>query len=391
MPVVVLMGARQTGKSTLLGQFEAEPSGTKRSYWTLDDLDTMALAGSDPLALVGGGDPVAIDEVQRVPDLLHAVKAVVDTNRRPGQFLVTGSANLLVMRQVSESLAGRASYVTLWPLTRREQLGHGTAGLWSQLLNAEVKEWPDLLQASSAPRDSWKELVQRGGFPTPALHLASAAQRAIWFDGYVQTYLQRDLLDIASITALPDVRRLMRAAALRLGQVVNQTELGRELGIPQPTVHRYLNLLETSFVIVRLPAYAANRNKRLSRTPKLYWSDAGLALHVAGSPQPSGAHLENVVLNDLMVWRDAQVQPPELFHWRTSTGEEVDIVIEAGGRLVPIEVKATRTPRGGDTAHLRTFLTEYPDQASAGLLLHDGDQVGWITPKVLAAPWWRVI
>ena len=391
MPAVVLMGARQTGKSTLLGRFDDEPTGEQRTYWSLDDLDTIALANSDPMALVGGSAPVVLDEVQRTPDLLRAVKSVIDADRRTGQFLITGSANLLVMRQVSESLAGRASYLTLWPLARREQLGLGTAGMWGDLVASDALEWLDLLQGSTAPRESWHDLARRGGFPTPALHLDSAAQRTIWFDGYVQTYLQRDLLDIAAIAALPDVRRLMRATALRLGQLVNQSELGRELGIPQPTVHRYLNLLETSFVLVRLPAYSVNRTKRLSRTPKLYWNDPGLALHVAGSPPPAGAHLENIVVHDLLVWRDAQVQPPELFHWRTSTGEEVDIVIESGGRLIPIEIKATRKPRIADTAHLRTFLAEYPDRATAGLLLHDGEQVGWLTPNVLAAPWWRVV
>ncbi|HET8984703.1 MAG TPA: ATP-binding protein [Trueperaceae bacterium] len=387
MPAVVVTGARQTGKSTLVDQ---EEFGS-RTYRSLDDLDVLKLAQTDPTALVTGPSPVTVDEVQRAPGLLQAVKAAIDGHREPGQFLLTGSANLLLMRQVSESLAGRASYMTLWPLTRREQLGLGTAGVWTELLSTPHSGWKQLLASRTVPREDWRELALRGGFPTPALHLPASRERSIWFDGYVQTYLQRDLQDLASIAALPDVRRLMRATALRLGQLVNQTELGRELGIPQPTVHRYLNLLETSYVLTRLPPYSNNRNKRLVKTPKLYWSDTGLALHVAGQAEATGGHLENIVLNDLLVWRDAQVLRVELFHWRTSLGEEVDLVIETPEALLPIEIKATRRPRLANAAHLRTFVREYGDLAGAGLLLHDGDELEWLTPDVLAAPWWRVV
>ena len=182
----------------------------------------------------------------------------------------------------------------------------------------------------------------------------------------------------------------MRAACLRLGQIINQTEMGRDIALPQPTVHRYLNLLETSYMLVRLPAYAVNRTKRLVKSPKLYWGDTGLALHLANSDEPSGAHLENLVLNDLLAWRDARVDRAELLYWRTSIGEEVDIVIEAGGRLLPIEIKATSRPRIGDTSHLRAFRSEYGASARAGLLLHTGSALEWIAPGILAAPWWRV-
>jgi predicted AAA+ superfamily ATPase len=213
----------------------------------------------------------------------------------------------------------------------------------------------------------------------------------VWFEGYVRTYLERDLQDISTIAALPDFRRLMRAACLRLGQLVNQTELGRDVALPQPTVHRYLNLLETAYLLVRVPAYAVNRTKRLIKTPKLYWADAGLALHLAGDAAPSGAHLENLVLHDLMCWRDARTERAELLYWRTAAGEEVDFVIETGGRLLPVEVKATARPRIKDAAHLHSFRSEYGSRARAGLLLHTGSTTEWLTSDVLAAPWWRVL
>jgi predicted AAA+ superfamily ATPase len=183
----------------------------------------------------------------------------------------------------------------------------------------------------------------------------------------------------------------MRAACLRMGQIVNQTELGRDVALPQPTVHRYLNLLETSYLLVRLPAYAVNRTKRLIKAPKLYWADVGLAMHLAGLREPGGAHLENLVLHDLLSWRDGRTARAEILYWRTASGEEVDLVVETDGRLLPIEVKATSRPRLKDAAHLRAFRQEYGDAARVGLLLHTGEAVEWLLPDVLAVPWWRVI
>ncbi len=387
MPAVVVIGARQTGKSTLAQQL----APGRRRFLSLDDLDVVDAARRDPDMLVGGAQPITLDEVQREPDLLRAVKRAIDRRRRPGQFLLTGSANLLLMRQVSESLAGRASYLTLWPMTRREQVGLGRCGVWEELLEAPDEQWLDLLAGQPQEPQDWRALARRGGFPTPAIQLSTPPDRAVWFDGYVRTYLERDLQELSSIAALPDFRRLMRAACLRLGQLVNQTELGRDVALPQPTVHRYLNLLVTSLLLVRLPAYAVNRTKRLIKSPKLYWGDTGVALHLAGGVEPSGPHLENLVLLDLLAWRDARLDRAEVLYWRTATNEEVDLVIEADGRLLPIEVKATGRPRLADAAHLRTFRAEYGTQARAGLLLHTGSTLEWIAPDVLAVPWWRVV
>jgi len=387
MPAVVVTGARQTGKSTLV----AERVPGARRYATLDDLDVLDAARRDPEALVGGPGAVTLDEVQREPGLLSAVKRAIDRKRTPGRFLLTGSANLLLMRQVAESLAGRASYLTLWPMTRREQRGAGRAGRWDDLLAARDDAWLDVLAAGQAEAEDWRPLARRGGFPTPALHLEGTKERAIWFDGYVRTYLERDLQDLAAISALPDFRRLMRAASLRLGQLVNQTELGRDVALPQATVHRWLNLLETSYQIVRLPAYAVNRTRRLIKAPKLYWGDTGVALHLAELEEPAGAHLENVVLHDLLAWRDARLERAEIGYWRTASGEEVDLVIETGGRLLPIEIKAGARPRLADAGNLRSFRGEYGRKARAGLLLHTGSALEWIAPDVLAAPWWRVL
>ena len=183
----------------------------------------------------------------------------------------------------------------------------------------------------------------------------------------------------------------MRATCLRSGQLLNQTELGRDAALAQPTVHRWLNLLETSYQLVRLPAYAVNRTKRLIKSPKVYWSDTGVALHLSGNTEPTGAHLENLVLHDLLAWRDARLDRAEICYWRTASGEEVDFVIEVGDRLLPIEVKSHARPRLSDAAHLQSFQREYGERARTALLLHAGHTLEWLAPGVLAAPWWRVL
>lgn len=399
MPAVVVAGARQTGKTTLAravgwagGARGTGPAArTGRQYMSLDDFDVLDLARRDPDALVRSSHPVTLDEVQREPDLLNAVKREIDRERQPGRFLLTGSANLLLMRRVSESLAGRASYLTLWPMTRREQLGLGQCGIWEKLVGTPDRDWLDVMAADGGGREDWKPWAQRGGFPFPAVHLGAAEERAIWFDSYVRTYLERDLQMLSSIDSLPDFRRLMRAACLRIGSTVNQSELSRDIGLSQPTVHRYLNLLATSYLLLRVPAYAVNRTRRLIKSPKLYWGDTGLAMHLSQEVAPRGAHLENLVLQDLLVWRDSRSSPAEVLHWRATTGEEVDFVIETGDSLLPVEVKATKRPRLAHAANLRTFRREYGRLARSGLILHGGASVEWLTPEVLAVPWWLVM
>jgi hypothetical protein len=387
MPAVVVTGARQTGKSTLV----RELLRSDRTWFTLDDLDTLEAARRDPAIITDALDPVTIDEVQREPRLLIALKSAIDRERVPGRYLITGSANLLLMQNVSESLAGRAAYLVLRPLTRGEQAGNASCGAWESLLSEREERWIDLLTARASAEEDWRALALRGGFPTPSVHMHRPDDRSIWFDGYIRTYLERDLQQLSSISALPDFRRLMRASCLRIGQVINQTDLGRDVGLPQPTVHRYLNLLEVSHLLVRLPAYSVNRTSRLIKSPKLYWGDTGLALHLAGSPEPGGPHLENLVLNDLMAWGDSSTKRADIHYWRTTNSVEIDFVVEYGSEVLPIEVKASAGVRLGDARALRRFRQEYADVSRAGLLIHAGRDLRWIAPDVLAAPWWMVM
>ena len=389
-PVIVITGARRTGKSTLVRE---RLTTAASSYFTLDNAETRALAAREPRAFVSQSPRLTIDEIQREPDLLLAIKEAVDRDNYPGRFVLTGSANLLLMNRVSESLAGRARYLTLWPMTRREQLGFGSAGCWSSFLDTPVRDWISVVDEQVAPAEDWRELALRGGYPQTALGYPEHnqyADRTELFAGYTQTYLERDLRDLASIDSLYDFQRLMQAVCQRIGNVVHQTDLARDTGLPRTTVQRYLNLLEVSYQLVRVEAYGVNRTKRLMKLPKYYWSDTGLALHIGEDSVPRGAHLENLVLTDLLAWCETDAARPGVMYWRTSGGEEVDFVVERKQQLLAIEVKASTNPGYADTKHLRTFLTEYPN-AVGGLLLHDGAETFWISERVLATPWWTVI
>jgi predicted AAA+ superfamily ATPase len=390
-PVAVIMGARQVGKSTLV---QKSPALREHLYLTLDSLEIRAQALEDPEGLAGRGQFLILDEVQRAPDLLLAIKAAVDAeSRRPGRFVLTGSANLLAMKRVKETLAGRASYVTLWPLTRRERLGLGTAGCWSELADAPVADWPDVIAAQTALQEDWRDLVRQSGYPPIVSAALDPAQQADWLQGYLDAYVERDVAELSQISRPLDLLRLMRAAAAHVGQVEHQVTWARTTSLPASTLSRWTDLLEISYQLVRVPAFSVNRTKRLAKSPKVFWSDTAMALHLAGLAEPTGHHLENLVLNDLLPWAWSRSPRPAVMHWRTSsTQEEVDFVVEfPSGRLLPIEVKATAQPGWGDVAGLRSFLEEYEDLVLGGLVLHGGTSTYRLSPKLVAAPWWKVL
>jgi predicted AAA+ superfamily ATPase len=362
-------------------------------YVTLDALDTRAQAAADPEDLVARHPRLILDEVQRVPDLVVAIKRAVDEGaRQPGRFVLTGSANLLALRAVKETLAGRASYITLWPLTRREQLGLGTAGCWSELATSEVDAWPAILESQTAPSAAWRDHVRKSTYPPAALAEWTAAQQADWLQGYIESYIGRDVLDLSQVSRPLDLVRLMRASAAHVGQVEHQTTWTRVTGLPRSTVSRWADLMEVSYQLVRLPAFSVNRTKRLVRSPKIYWSDTAMALHLAALPEPTGFHLENCVLADLLAWCSSQSVRPNAFHWRTHDQLEVDFVVEMpSGRVMPVEVKAGLKPGWRDIAGLRVFVEEYADLLIGALVLHGGEETYRLSERIVATPWWRVL
>lgn len=385
-PVVVLTGARQVGKSTLLQQ---ERPFSQWRYITMDDFDALRQAERDPAALWAGADRVVLDEVQKSPTLLSAVKQTVDRKRPKVSFVLSGSANLLLMRQVSESLSGRAVYFTLYPMAHGETEGQ------------KPPDWAERFLAGEMPREgvvqsSIKEpfdLLVRGFMP-PVLTLSRRDAVIRWWEGYVATYLERDLRQISQIESLADFRRLMEALSLRNGQMLNQTEVGRDIGLSQPTVHRYLNILEATCLLERLPAFARSRTKRLMKSPKVYWIDPGLAAYLAGhydvgsvrSAREVGGLFESLVILHLKVLAQLLTPRPRFSYWRTVPGKEVDLVIEHGRKIMAAEIKLSATASYADTEGLRLFLDEYPETAVA-LLIYSGQEIKRLHEKIVAIPW----
>ena len=387
-PVAVLMGARQSGKSTLIDRSETTQPFV---HLTLDDLSTRQQALHDPEGLLLRADRLAIDEVQRAPDLLIAIKRAVDMARTPGRFLLTGSANLLAVKSVQESLTGRASFVSFWPFTRRERLGLGTAGAWSVFFDLPLLQWTDALRLQEAPPDDWRMYASESGYPPVAIAQLPREAQALWLQGYLDSFLSRDVAELLQLARPLDLLRLMRAACTAIGQVEHQAAWAQTTGLSTSTVSRWVDLLEITYQLVRIPAFSVNRTSRLTKKPKLYWSDTAMALHLANAETPSGSHFENMVLADLNAWCGSHARRPIVHHWRTVSQREVDFVLEMpNGAVLPIEVKTTSSPGIGDLAGLNAFLDEYPDLAVGGLLLHTGDDVVRLSKRIIAAPWWRV-
>jgi predicted AAA+ superfamily ATPase len=389
-PVLVLTGARQVGKSTLL--LNEAPFRDWR-FLSLDDFDVLRQANRQPAELWAGTERVILDEVQKAPGLLAAVKQVVD--RAPGKlkFVLSGSANLLLMRQVSESLAGRAIYFVLDPLTLGEIHQTPPSDLLAQIL---AGHWPAEGEIQEAPPDP-VPLMQRGLMPS-LLRLNSEPSWVRWWDGYVATYLERDLRQVAQIDALVDFRRMMELLALRSGQLLNQSELARDAGLTQPTVHRYLNLLETTYLFERVPSFAANRTSRLLKSPKVYWNDPGLAVFLSGyfhaedlrKSRELGGFFETFIYHHLHVLAQRMTPPAHLFSWRTLRGQEVDFIFEYGRKVLAVEVKQSRHPAYSDANGIRAFLADYPD-AVGGLVLHGGTEIRRLGERILAVPWTMII
>jgi len=388
--VVVICGPRQVGKSTLVQQ----PAITgERLYLTLDDPDLLGEARRRPDRLLERAARVTIDEVQRAPELLLAIKRAIDRERRAGRFLITGSADILAMKQVADHLAGRAIYLHLEPLTASERASSaGQPGLDHALSGKPATEVRETLSGLKERPIDLEDLVMGGGFPEPSL-MPDQGHRNLWFAAYIRTWLERGVTDLARISETPDLARLMRIATARLGGLLNQAEIARDVGLPRTTVHRYLNLLTLAFLLDPLPAYGRNLGTRAIKSPKLYWRDVGLAAHLSGVRARSalrehaswGALIENLVLANLRGWASAQAEPPEIGYWRTAGGREVDFIVEFADRIVPIEVKSGRRVRQDDLRHLEVFLDNSPD-SPYGLVIHGGDTIETPTSRIISVP-----
>lgn len=381
LPVVVLSGLRQSGKSTLL---QNEP-GLARGhvYHTLDDFATLAAARSNPESLLERA--AILDEAQRCPELLLALKRHVDEQRRPGRFILSGSANLALLGHVSETLAGRAGYFTLQPMSRRE-LRRGTS---RQPFLVTFLADPSAPSGKADPVSDREVLT--GGLPPAALDAGGGAEE--WFRAYVQTYVERDLRQLSQITNLVAFRTLAQLAAMRTGQVLGVSSLARDAKLNAVTAGRYLDLLEASFLIRRLPPFLKNRSTRLVKSPKIHFTDSGLAAHLAGvtSIEPGredrlrGGLYETYVAQNLTALLDTHLPDARLSFWHEQGRHEVDFVVEAGRAVCAIEVKAATRWSEDDLSGLRAFLNRTP-ACTAAVLAFNGRESARLEDRLWAIP-----
>jgi uncharacterized protein len=374
-PVVLINGARQTGKTTLSQAIAAEAGAL---YFTLDDYATLALAAGDPSGFIRNLDgPVVIDEIQKAPDLFPAIKIAVDKARRPGRFLLTGSANVMTLPRLSESLAGRMEIIPLYPFSAGELAGK-VEGFLPRLFAGTIAK--SKLPSAS---ESIGTRLTRGGYPE-ATERKSDDRRAAWFASHISTILQRDVRDLARVDALHSLPNLLKLLAARASGLLNLADVGRDASLPHSTLTRYLTLLETVFLVHRLPAWSRNLGQRLVKAPKVHLVDTGLACHLLGTDARRlaedrpllGRLLESFVVGELrkqVSWIDPRIA---LHHFRTATGSEVDVVLDKpDGSVAAIEVKASATVAASDFAALKALRSQLGKQFRAGVVLYLGDQI----------------
>lgn len=383
MPVTVVTGMRQTGKTTFL---RSEPSLSDRTYISFDDFAQLEAAKSDPDGFLSQGSPMTIDEAQKCPEIFGAIKRAVDKKRISGRFLLSGSANFTILKNITESLAGRAVYLAIHPFNRREVARNTGAEPFIK----KFFEKQDLRPARPA-RSVRPEDIMLGGMPTVCLR--QVKDPAVWFKGFEQTYLERDVREMSQIGNLMALRALLRLAALRTGQLLSPSELGRDAKLSAATASRYLSLFDASFLITRIAPYLGNRASRLIKSPKLYLSDSGLAGYLASVDPGSdvrqdplfGALFETYASQNLLSILAAKWQSAGLYFWAVQGRNEVDFVIESGRACLALEFKSAARWHDRDLAGLKAFLSATP-HCKAAILCHNGEDAVKLGEKLWALP-----
>ncbi len=384
--MVLIAGARQAGKSTLAQLALGHTRNAAQR--TLDDELTLSAARDDPSTFVRHEGTLLIDEIQRAPELLLAIKAVVDRSNRPGQFLLTGSANVLTMPQVVDALPGRMEIIELWPFSQGE-----VEGQIDGFIDRVFAGWEGRTATTLTKPDYLRRAV-RGGFPEVVIRV-SERRRAAWFESYLQAIVQRDIRDMVGIERTQELRQLLRLLAARSGQLLNVEELARDARLPPTTARRYVGLLEAAYVIRTVSGWAISKTTRAVRAPKVFVCDTGLLCHLlgvtheglAGPPGEAGPVLETFVLMELgrqLGWSETRGR---LFHFRSKDGTEVDAVVEAAdGRIVGVEVKSGATVRSADFRALRLLADKVGHRLRAGLVLYTGTETHSFGDRLQCVP-----
>lgn len=379
MPVVVITGMRQVGKSTFLLN---EPFLKERTHFSFDEFVHLEAAKRQPEYFLSQGEFITIDEAQKCPEIFPVIKKIVDKDRTPGKFLLSGSANFLLLKHITESLAGRAVYFNMSPMSKRE-------------LNLKTQEEPFLIKVfktQEIEKISVSETIKDedviiGGLPPVVLSLSD---RKIWFKGYEQTYLERDLRQLSQIVNLIPFRHLLGLLALRTGNILSLSELARDAKLSVATASRYLSLLEASFIVRRIQPYLKSRSSRLIKSPKIYISDSGLACYLAGvdslEREPlRGAFFENYVAQNLLSIIESKWQDARLYYWHVQGRYEVDFIIEAENKCIAIEVKAAERWEERELSGLRAFLN-LTTNCIAGVIAYNGRDIVRLGEKIWAVP-----
>ena len=383
MPVVVITGLRQSGKTTFL---QHEFPTDKRRFITFDDFAQLSAAKADPDHFVTTDEDLTIDEAHKCPEIFTAIKRVVDKKRRPGQFLLSGSANFMLLKKITESLAGRSVYFEMRPFTRRE-------------INERVAEnsfLESFFEEQTIPgRGKYKPIkpgeILNGGMPS--ICLGSIEDRTFWFKGYEQTYLERDIREISQIENIIAYRNFLHLACLRTAQILNLSQLGRDAKLSSITTSKYLSILETSFILSKLNPYLRNKASRLIKSPKIYISDSGLACYMAGihalqvdEREPLlGAMFETYIAQNLISIVGGRWKEAEIYFWSVQGRHEVDFIIEAGRNCLAIEVKSSARWEKKDLSGLEAFVNSTPP-CVAGILGHNGTEAVRLSEKIWALP-----
>ena len=393
-PVVFLRGARQTGKTTLVKQLLEETGigAPARQYISLDSSTALAGVLDDPAGFLRGlSKPVIIDEAQRALSLMLAIKEDVDRERHAGRFLLTGSANILALPGIADSLAGRMEVLTLYPFSQGE-----IAGMREDVIRKLFQD--DFSIGHNAAATYTKETLLHdmtlGGYPE-VLSRDDAKRRDAWFDSYITTLVERDIRDIANIQDRSNLIRLLRMAGARSGTLHNQAELARSVGMPGSTLARYIPLLEALFLIWFLPAWSSNLGKRLVKSPKIHVCDSGLACHLCGADEErltddsilAGRLLESFVAGELLKQSSWTEHPVSLFHYRAQSGAEVDVVLEDRmGRVAAVEVKSAAHVGRSDLKGLASLRDALGDHFVRGVVVYAGQEVLPLGDRLFAVP-----
>ncbi|MGH7734401.1 MAG: ATP-binding protein, partial [Gemmatimonadales bacterium] len=388
--VVIVNGPRQSGKTTMLKQYQALHGGT---YRTLDNRQDADAATEDPVSFAREGTPPRlIDEVHRGGDwLIRAIKMTVDEDPRPGQFILSGSSRFLTVPTLSESLAGRAVFIDLWPLSVAERT-HGS----TDFLARAFSEPSTLADRESAwTRDAYVDVIADGGFPE-VLPVTTPVARRAWYDSYVTTVINRDISDFADIDKAQAIPRLLSLVAIRGGSPLVLTDVAQAAGLNRATARNYLTYLDIVFLTAEVPPWSANLTSRLSKTPKVYLTDSGLAAHLLGASAADlrrtghpafGNLVETFVLTELMKLRPVTEINVSVWHLRDRDGREIDFILEGpGGAVVGIEVKGSVSPGADAARHLRWLKGQLGERFTAGIILHLGTRSTSFGDDIYALP-----